>query len=508
MPALSVCGQRTFLAGDDLFIPSLLFIGVRLLQLVVLIPLTIFMVRDYINDVVGCPEEQRPSLIEEGRKLAVSYVVVSYILVIVGLLLEVGILFSTGRGTPTQPEKRRQVQRLCRWKLVPFSLLRVAAITLGLILISIVNDYCRCEDETATALVLENECLHMDSNEVCYKILVGTQIAEACAVVVIALYFGLKCAPSPPSFMSSTRKWQLCCHCFLTTSSLMTCGCFGGREVGDFNDISMTLADYFDNGGTLDIVPSDILVGMLMLLRVQEQRRLQCREELLCKSNEHVEGENHESREDDTNIDPELAKLACGSHHRASLVYQMHRSGDNLHYLAEARSILSPKNAGDRIVIADGAPFARYARAMYTYKMDFLEKPIKAAFVFASSAAKSLCKEKNGNVEGDNVCGSHEVSLEWWTGLDRDQIPHANFSEGVGVVPYCIAIDHTWKSVVIAIRGTQALEDLITDMTLRPVSMEECATRCGFDGRDCYAHAGMLESSECIYSQLEKYVFR
>jgi sn1-specific diacylglycerol lipase len=478
----------------------------RLLQLAVLIPLTVFMVRDSFNDDVGCPEE-RPSLIEKGPKLAVSYLVVSYVLVGVGLLLELGILLSTGRGTPTQPEKRQQVQRLCQFKMVPLSLLRIAAITLGLIVLSIIHNYCGCEDEADTALVLENECLHMDTIEVFYKILIGTHIAEACAVVVIALYFGLKCAPSPPSLMSSTRKWQLCCHCFLRTSSLITCGCFGGLEVGDFSDISMALADYFDNGGTLDIVPTDILVGLLMLLRVQEQRRLECREELLCKSDEHVEETNHESMVDDT-VDPELAKLARGSHHRASLVYQMHRSGDNLHYHAEARSILLPKNVGDKIAIAEGAHFIRYARAMYTYKMDFLEMPIKAAFVFGFSAVKSLCKEKNDNVKSDNMCGSHEASLEWWTGLDRDQIPHANFSEGIGVVPYCIAIDHEWKAVVIAIRGTQALEDLITDMTLRPVSMEECATRCGFDGRDCYAHAGMLESSEWIYSQLEKYVFR
>jgi hypothetical protein len=99
MPALSVCGQRTCLAGDELFIPSLLFIGVRLLQLAVLIPLTIVLERDSITDVVGCPEA-RP-LIEKGHKLAVSYVVVSYILVVVGLVLEVGIVSSTRRGTPT-----------------------------------------------------------------------------------------------------------------------------------------------------------------------------------------------------------------------------------------------------------------------------------------------------------------------------------------------------------------------------------------------------------------------
>lgn len=499
MPALTICGQRTCIAGDELFFPSILFIAMRLLQLAVLIPLFVFMAQDrFGNDAVGCPET-RSSMVEKSHQLAVSYVVVSFTQVIVGLFLELGILFSTRRGTPTQPEKRRQVQRFCCWKLIPLSLLRIASITLGLIVVSIIEGYCKCEDDTDTQMVLENECLNMDSYATYFNILLGTLLAEACAVAVIALYFGLKCTPSTPSLMSAQTKWQLCCQCFITTSSVITCCCFGGRTIADFSDISIALEHYFDDGGTLDIVPSDIMVGLLMLLRVQTQRKQECCDELLLQANRRKEdGEeeevNHKSTDEENNS--------------TELVYRIHRSGDRLHYLAQARSVLLPKNAGDKIAISEGAHFMRYARAMYTYKMDFLEMPLKAVAVFAYSLVKSLCKEKNDNVEGDNCLRAHEASLEMWTRLKSEQVAHANFSEGIGKAPYCIAIDHEWKSVVIAIRGTQALEDLITDMTLRPESMEECGARCGFDGRECYAHAGMLECSQWIYNELEGYVIR
>ena len=496
MPALTLCGQRTCIAGDELFVPSILFIAMRLLQLAVLIPLSVFMTQDrYSNDVVGCPEP-RPSVVEKHHQIAVSGVVITYIQVIVGLFLEVAILFSSRRGTPTQPDKRRHVLILCRWKLIPLSILRIASITLVLIDISILKDYCTCNNDTDTQLVIENECLNMDIYYIYVKILVGTLFAEACFVGVIALYFGLKCTPSTPSLMTAQRKWQFCCQCFITTSSIITCCCFGGRSVADFSDISIVLKDYFDNGGTLDIVPSDIMVGLLMLLRVQTQRKQECRDELLRQANGHEDDREAEMKQ----------KSRFEEHCSVELVYRIHRSGHSLHYVSQARSVLLPKNVTDTIAIAEGAHFMRYARAMYTYKMDLLENPIKAVVVFGYSLVKSMCKHMNDNVEGDNWFRAHEASLEMWTGLESERIAHANFSEGIGKTPYCIAIDREWKSVVIAIRGTQALEDLITDMTLRPESMEECGTRCGFDGRECYAHAGMLECSQWIYNELEGYV--
>jgi len=45
-----------------------------------------------------------------------------------------------------------------------------------------------------------------------------------------------------------------------------------------------------------------------------------------------------------------------------------------------------------------------------------------------------------------------------------------------------VIVDRTWRTVVIAIRGTLSLEDMITDVTLSPQSLEEVGDKCGFDG--------------------------
>lgn len=45
-----------------------------------------------------------------------------------------------------------------------------------------------------------------------------------------------------------------------------------------------------------------------------------------------------------------------------------------------------------------------------------------------------------------------------------------------------VIVDRTWRTVVLAIRGTLSLEDMITDVTLTPQSLEEVGDKCGFDG--------------------------
>ena len=42
-----------------------------------------------------------------------------------------------------------------------------------------------------------------------------------------------------------------------------------------------------------------------------------------------------------------------------------------------------------------------------------------------------------------------------------------------------VIVDRTWRTVVIAIHGTLSLEDMITDVTLSPQSLEEVGDKCG-----------------------------
>jgi len=78
------------------------------------------------------------------------------------------------------------------------------------------------------------------------------------------------------------EMWDNRCRNFCKCAAFSTCYLFGGRElvdgvVGDYGQISRALADYFEDGGVLDLVPSDLAIGFLMLQRVQRQRVLEAR---------------------------------------------------------------------------------------------------------------------------------------------------------------------------------------------------------------------------------------
>ncbi len=78
------------------------------------------------------------------------------------------------------------------------------------------------------------------------------------------------------------EMWDQRCRAFCHCAARSTCYLFGGRElvdgiVGDYGPVSRALADYFEDGGVLDIVVSDIAVGFMMLQRRQRQRVLAAR---------------------------------------------------------------------------------------------------------------------------------------------------------------------------------------------------------------------------------------
>jgi len=65
-----------------------------------------------------------------------------------------------------------------------------------------------------------------------------------------------------------------------------------------------------------------------------------------------------------------------------------------------------------------------------------------------------------------------------------------------------VVIDHKWRSVVVAIRGTLSLKDCIADALAESSSLAGLGKKYGFDGEGEYAHAGMMLYSEWIMEHL------
>ena len=86
----------------------------------------------------------------------------------------------------------------------------------------------------------------------------------------------------------------------------------------------------------------------------------------------------------------------------------------------------------------------------------------------------------DGSINGDVCCGLHATALLAQANLDDSELAYAHFGNSIVENPYCIVVDHRWKSVVLSVRGTLSLEDCITDALTESVELK----RWGRAGRE------------------------
>lgn len=89
-------------------------------------------------------------------------------------------------------------------------------------------------------------------------------------------------------------------------------------------------------------------------------------------------------------------------------------------------------------------------------------------------------------------------------GFEQTLLAYANFQNGIAETPYSVMIDHSIKTVVVSIRGTASLEDMIIDLQLTPASVDAVGKKCGFDGANEFCHKGVLRRSEWVFDDIER----
>ena len=96
-----------------------------------------------------------------------------------------------------------------------------------------------------------------------------------------------------------------------------------------------------------------------------------------------------------------------------------------------------------------------------------------------NSNGGNMCIPRSERFVGDTVCDLHKHSLLLTAQIDESELVYADFNNTLSSVPYCILLDHTTQSVVVSVRGTLSLEDLVTDVDLDPEPLESLAIEFG-----------------------------
>jgi len=88
--------------------------------------------------------------------------------------------------------------------------------------------------------------------------------------------------------------------------------------------------------------------------------------------------------------------------------------------------------------------------------------------------------------------------------MGNAELMYATYVNDLVMKPYLVFLDHDTENVVIAVRGTLSLEDCLTDAICDPVELQEAGKAWGFDGKDRWAHGGMLRSAQAIRSDISQ----
>jgi sn1-specific diacylglycerol lipase len=507
MPSLVLFGHRTLVAGDDIGIFVCFSFLIRVAQLCIAIALVVRLTRAkraYHTD--QSPTIDASCAAAEGTftSTAYAYVILAVIIAIVGGGIEHMMRVFSGRGTPTQPEKRSMLKPLCHINLTLMVVIRVAMISVGSYLIHLGQRYCGCFQD--------QERCNAQSN-ILFGTLLITQLIDVGFNIVATLYFSCKLLPANHQLMNSETSWKVFCRCCCAFTSFFTCCLLGGRDVvnGDFTDVALLLSDFFDFHGTLDLVTSDVVAGLLMVKRVQWEFVNDCRQLLserakeIQQRDESVRGDEENGRDSFDIVAKEVTKQGKSL---SDVTFQLKRyMGSHCQWVPTVTKLLTKDDPIDVLTIAEGAHFMRLALAIYTWIMFSIKRPSTGFCEMSYLSMKEVCKNGSKPFAGDSkFCRLHAVAFMKQAGIEETEIAYAQFNCRItGDTPYAIVIDHDWKSIVIVIRGTESLEDALKDLTVRPTSLKETGDKCGFDGTDIYAHSGILESTTWIYEDIKKH---
>ncbi|XP_004705965.1 diacylglycerol lipase-beta [Echinops telfairi] len=274
-------------------------------------------------------------------------------------------------------------------------------------------------------------------------------IVIASTVVIIFIVFdplGGKMGPGPGPLhghdssqllsglrTAATSVWE--------TRVKLLCCCVGEDEHtrAAFSSTAELLSTYFSD---TDLVPSDIAAGLTLLHQQQD-----------------TIGNTQEPNE--------VVSHAPGSSQEADLDAEL----ENCHH------------------------YMQFAAAAYGWPLYIYRNPFTGLCKVGGDCCRSQTTEYD--LVGGEQLHCHFGSILQTTGLQYRDFIHISFHDKVYELPFLVALDHRKESVVVAVRGTMSLQDILTDLSAESETLD-----LGLEMQDCVAHKGISQAARYIYRRL------
>ncbi|XP_063077297.1 diacylglycerol lipase-beta [Engraulis encrasicolus] len=378
-----------------------------------------------------------------GGSVLHSYLVVLLVLLAVIILSLCAIVYVSGQGTIMNPGPRRSMPALVYFR----ALLYVPELVWACLGAIWVNDDSRGCDPAAVGAVIGTV---ISSWVIIFFTVVGvlvvfdplgSQRRSVLAQQQQQQPLGLRDLESSESaqFLSTARS--LAVRVWESRLRLLCC-CLpqDDNHRAAFSGIAQLFTGFFSD---TDLVPSDIAAG-LALLHQEQDKMEQCR-------------------------DPDDVM---------------------------AHSPSSPIREDLEIELERATHCMQFAVAAYGWPMYIYSHPLTGLCKLSGDCCRS--RSAQYDIVGGDHLGCHFTSILQTTGLQYRDFIHISLHNQIYEIPFFVALDHKKESILVAIRGTLSLKDVLTDLSA------ECENLPiqGVSGAS-YAHKGISQAAQYIYKRLE-----
>ncbi|KAL1488240.1 hypothetical protein ABEB36_015195 [Hypothenemus hampei] len=402
MPGLIVFRRRWSLGSDDLVVPGAFLFTTHLIWTIIL---------GVVLYVVEYDKSVQCVLLLWG--LVVGYLII----LLLSMIIELAVCVVALRGSILDTTPRSSMQYILYIRL-SVMIIEASWLTAGIVWLS--NYYVVCPVDNAKEIVL------------------GTLGFDSFFRKVLRAY---------------QDSWHNRCRL------LFCCSTPSDRNRNSFADIARLLSDFFRD---LDVVPSDVVVGLVLLRKFQKIERKAIVEQRKNDTYEFLSG---------VPITPRTQFLSLN------------------------------EEGADLELFQTVIHFANFAVKAYGWPIYVMMN--KAGICTLCTRLQCCCvpcrkvNEDDPEIVDDNCCRCNYAALQKLTDLGDIEIVYVTYHVDVGETTFFVAVDYDRKKIVISIRGTLSMKDILTDLNAESETIPLNPPR-----EDWTGHKGMVQAAQYIQQKI------
>ncbi|XP_049824553.1 diacylglycerol lipase-alpha isoform X3 [Aethina tumida] len=454
MPGIVVFRRRWSVGSDDLVVPGAFLFTVHLIWTIIL-GCVLFLI--HFDRSVQCV------------LLLWCLILVYLVILILSLAVEFAICVVAMRGSILETAQRSSMQYILYLRL---TVMFVEAGWLSAGVAWLIKYYLDCEidkaKETVLGMVVFNWCILLS-----VLVTVWCTYDTAGRSWVKMKQYQRSMRESESKFQykrsGSTRNWRQRKVLRAYEDSwhnrcrfLFCCSSGSDRNRNSFSDIARIFSDYFRD---LDVVPSDVVVGLVLLRKFQKIEQKAIVEQRKNDTYEFLSG---------APITPRTQFLS------------LHDDGSDLN---EFENVIH---------------YAYFAVRAYNWPIYLMTNKMGLCRLCAGLNCCCIpCRKQSGSgnaeILDDNCCKCNYAALKLLTEMGDIEIIYATYHVDVGQTPFFVALDYDKRKIIISIRGTLSMKDVLTDLNAEgePIPLTQ-------QKDDWLGHKGMVQAAQYILEKLDE----